>query len=89
MSKPVVEVEVRAAAAISGGCAVFLGNEDKVFVIFVEQSVGTAIAMFMQGMQTTVNPRSAGERLASARSKDRKSDRQRSQANHLFCETCP
>jgi hypothetical protein len=32
MSKLVVEVKVRAAAAISGGCAVFLGNEDKVFV---------------------------------------------------------
>ena len=49
MSKPVVEVEVRAAAAISGGCAVFLGNEDKVFLMFVDQSVGTAIMMFMQG----------------------------------------
>ena len=49
MSKPVVEVEVRAVATTSGGCAIFLGNEDKVFVIFVEQSVGTAIAMFKQG----------------------------------------
>ena len=38
-------------AAISGGCAVFLGNEDKVFVMFVDQSVGTAITMFMQGMK--------------------------------------
>jgi bifunctional DNase/RNase len=51
MSKPVVEVKVRAAAAISGGCAVSLGNEDKVFVIFVEQGVGAAIAMFIQGTQ--------------------------------------
>jgi uncharacterized protein len=51
MSKPVVEVKVRAAAAISGGCAVFLGNEDKVIVIFDEQGVGAAIAMFMQGTQ--------------------------------------
>jgi len=49
MSKPVVEVQVRAMAATSGGCAVFLGNEDKVFVMFVDQSVGTAITMFMQG----------------------------------------
>src|ERR1700740_2642903 len=49
MSKPVVEVQVRAVAATSGGCAVFLGNEDKVFVMFVDQSVGTAITMFMQG----------------------------------------
>jgi len=52
MSRPVVEVQVRAVAATSGGYAVFLGNEDKVFVMFVDQSVGTAIAMFMQGTQT-------------------------------------
>ena len=26
---PVVEVQVRAVAAVSDGCAVFLGNEDK------------------------------------------------------------
>jgi Arc/MetJ family transcription regulator len=31
--------------------AVFLGNEDKVFVMFVDQSVGAAITMFMQGRQ--------------------------------------
>ena len=51
MSKPVVEVKVRAVAATSGGWAVFLGNEDKVFVLFADQSVGTAITMFMQGAQ--------------------------------------
>src|ERR1700688_2708002 len=51
MGKPVVEVKVRAVAAMSGGCAVFLGNEDKVFVMFVDQSVGAAITMFMQGTQ--------------------------------------
>jgi uncharacterized protein len=51
MSKPVVEVQVRAVAAMSGGCAVFLGNEDKVFVMFVDQTVGAAITMFMQGTQ--------------------------------------
>ena len=52
MSKPVVEVKVRAVAATSGGWAVFLGNEDKVFVMFVDQSVGTAITMFMQDTPT-------------------------------------
>ena len=50
MSKPVVEVKVRAVAGTSGGFAVFLGNEDKVFVMFVDQSVGTAITMFMHDM---------------------------------------
>ena len=49
MSKPVVEVHIRAIAATSGGFAVFLGNQEKAFVIFVDQSVGAAIAMFMQG----------------------------------------
>src|SRR6185369_15946435 len=33
----------------SGGCAVFLGNADKVFIIYVDQSVGSAITMFMRG----------------------------------------
>jgi bifunctional DNase/RNase len=51
MSKPVVEVQVRAVIPTSGGCAVFLGNEEKVFVIYVEQSVGAAITMFMRGTQ--------------------------------------
>jgi hypothetical protein len=51
MSKPVIEVQIRGLAATSGGCAVFLGNEDKVFVIYVEQSVGLAIALFKQGTQ--------------------------------------
>ena len=51
MSKPVVEVQVRAVATTSGGCAVFLGNEEKVFVMFVDQNVGAAIAMFQQGTQ--------------------------------------
>jgi bifunctional DNase/RNase len=51
MSASVVEVQVRAMVPTSGGCAVFLGNEDKVFVIFIDQSVGGAIAMFTQGVQ--------------------------------------
>ena len=49
MSKPVVEVHIRAIAATSDGFAVFLGNQEKAFAIFVDQSVGAAIAMFMQG----------------------------------------
>jgi uncharacterized protein len=51
MSKPVVEVHICAIVATSGGFAVFLGNQEKVFAIFVDQSVGAAIAMFMQGTQ--------------------------------------
>ena len=51
MSSPVVEVQIRAIVPTTGGCAVFLGNQDKVFVIFVDHSVGAAITMFIQGMQ--------------------------------------
>ncbi len=48
MATEVVEIQVRAVLPTSGGCAVFLGNDEKVFVIYVDQGVGAAIAMFMR-----------------------------------------
>ena len=48
MDKTVIEVQVRAVLPTSGGCAVFLGNNDKVFIIYVDQTVGSAITMFMR-----------------------------------------
>jgi bifunctional DNase/RNase len=51
MSKPVIEVQIRGLAATSGGCAVFLGNEEKVIVMLIDQNAGAAIAMFQQGTQ--------------------------------------
>ena len=48
MNKTVIEVQVRAVLPTSGGCAVFLGNDDKVFIIYVDQTVGSAITMFMR-----------------------------------------
>lgn len=51
ISKPVVEVQIRAVAATVGGdLAVFLAIRTS-FVILVDQSVGEAIAMFIQGTQ--------------------------------------
>ena len=47
MSKPVVEVRVRAVLPTAAGRAVFLGNETKTFVIYVDDGVGQAIAMFI------------------------------------------
>lgn len=47
MSKSVVEVQVRAVLPTSAGRAVFVGNDEKTFVIYVDESVGTAITMFM------------------------------------------
>mgnify|MGYP001815374561 CR=1 FL=1 len=46
----VVEVDVKGVLPTSGGCAVFLGNEDKVFVIYIDQVVGAAITMFMRNV---------------------------------------
>jgi uncharacterized protein len=54
MSNDVLEIEVRAVLPTSGGCAVFLGNEEKLFVIYVDQTVGAAITMFMR---STPKPR--------------------------------
>ncbi len=48
MGKPVVEVLPRAVIPTSGGSAVFLGNQFKVFVIYVDSGVGQAITMFMR-----------------------------------------
>ena len=47
MSKPVVPVEIRTVLPFNSGRAVFIGNSDKVFVIYVDESVGAAISMFM------------------------------------------
>jgi hypothetical protein len=48
VDKTVIVVQVRAVLPTSGGCAVFLGNNDKVFIIYVDQTVGSAITMFMR-----------------------------------------
>ena len=50
MNTDVVEVQVRAVLPLEGSFAVFLGNETKVFVIYIDESVGTAISMFMRGV---------------------------------------
>ena len=49
MNKPVVEVCIRAIVASSGSYAIFLGNEEKVFVILVDPGVGAAIMMSIAG----------------------------------------
>lgn len=50
MNKEVIEVQVRAVVPLDASFAVFLGNADKTFVIYVDESVGTAISMFMRGV---------------------------------------
>lgn len=49
MNAQVVPVQVRTVLQTNAGRAVFLGNDEKVFVIYVDESVGAAITMFLQG----------------------------------------
>jgi hypothetical protein len=44
----VVEVQVRGVLPTTNGCAVFVGNSEKTFVIYVDHSVGAAITMFLR-----------------------------------------
>lgn len=50
MNREVIEAQVRAVLPLDGSFAVFIGNEEKTFVIYVDESVGTAISMFMRGV---------------------------------------
>lgn len=50
MKNQVREVEVKAVLPLEGSVALFLGNDEKTFVIYVEEQVGNAIAMFMRGV---------------------------------------
>jgi bifunctional DNase/RNase len=47
-AQPVIEIHVKAVVPTSGGCAVFLGNERKIFVIHIDHGVGLAISMAMR-----------------------------------------
>jgi len=50
MNKLVVPVEVRSVLPLNTGRAVFLGNEEKVFVIYVDETVGASISVLMKGV---------------------------------------
>jgi bifunctional DNase/RNase len=45
MQNDVVEVAVKGVMPTGNGCAVFLGNQEKNFVIYVDTGVGKAISM--------------------------------------------
>jgi bifunctional DNase/RNase len=44
----VVQVQVKGVLPTTNGCAVFIGNDEKTFVIYVDHSVGAAITMFLR-----------------------------------------
>ena len=48
MKNDVVPVEIRGILPANSGCAIFVGNDEKVFVIQVEQNMGAVIGMFLR-----------------------------------------
>ncbi|MBI3415221.1 MAG: bifunctional nuclease family protein [Verrucomicrobia bacterium] len=48
MNKDVVPVQVRGILPANSGCAVFIGNDEKVFVIQVENTMGWIIGNFLK-----------------------------------------
>jgi hypothetical protein len=51
MQNEVIEVAIKGVMPTANGCAVFLGNEEKAFVIYVDHSVGNAISMTLNGIK--------------------------------------
>ena len=50
MKRDVIPVQIRGLLPANSGVALFLGNEEKVFVIQVEQNMGSVIHMAMRGV---------------------------------------
>jgi uncharacterized protein len=48
MKNDVVPVEIRGILPANSGCAIFVGNEQKVFVIQVQPEMGAIIGMFLR-----------------------------------------
>ena len=51
MQNNVVAVTIKGVMPTANGCAVFLGDESKTFVIYVDHSVGNAIQMTLNGVK--------------------------------------
>lgn len=49
MKSDVVPVQIRGILPANSGCALFVGNDEKVFVINVEPQMGQIIGMFLRG----------------------------------------
>ena len=48
MKNDVVPVEIRGILPANSGCAIFVGNDERVFVIQVEHNMGAVIGMFLR-----------------------------------------
>lgn len=52
MKQDVVQVQIRGILPANTGSAVFVGNEEKVFVISVDPNMGQIIAMYLHNQRT-------------------------------------
>ena len=48
MKNEVVPIQIRGLMPANTGCAIFVGNDEKVFVIQVEHNMGAVIGMFLK-----------------------------------------
>jgi len=51
VSKSVIPVQIRALVPTASGTAVFLGNDEKVFTIYIDQTIGHAISLYLNNAE--------------------------------------
>ena len=51
MNKSAIPVQIRALIPTNAGTAVFLGNEDKLFTIYIDQNIGSAIGLYLNSIE--------------------------------------
>ena len=51
MNKSVIPVQIRALIPTNAGTAVFLGNEEKAFTIYIDQTIGSALSIYLSGAE--------------------------------------
>src|SRR5574343_1490933 len=51
MKEELLEIATKGIMPTANGCAVFLGNDEKTFVIYVDPGVGSAISMSLNGVK--------------------------------------
>jgi bifunctional DNase/RNase len=51
VKKSVIPVQIQALIPTNAGTAVFLGNEEKVFTIYIDQTIGSALSIYLSGAE--------------------------------------
>jgi hypothetical protein len=51
VNKSAIPVQIRALIPTNAGTAVFLGNDEKVFTIYIDQAIGAAISLYLNSVE--------------------------------------